>query len=81
MEPTRDQLAELARLVASTAPREIDCEAVLDRVAAYLEAHDRDAQLPDELREVRQHLAVCPQCREEFDALVRAHGDAGSKPD
>ena len=74
MEPTPDQLAELARLVASTAPQEIDCDDVLDRVAAYLEAHHRDADLPDALREVRQHLEVCPQCREEFDALVQAEG-------
>lgn len=80
MDPTRDQLEDLARLVASTAPREIDCDAVLDRVAAYLETHDRDEGLPEELRAVRQHLTVCPQCREEFDALLRAHGDAGSKP-
>ena len=74
MEPTREQLAALARQLASTAPEEIDCEAVLDRVAAYLEAKRSDVALPPELKSVGQHLEVCPACLEEFQALVRAVG-------
>ncbi len=72
MEPTREQLAALARQLAATAPEEIDCEAVLDRVAAYLETRRPDEGLPPELEAVRQHLEVCPPCLEEFQALVRA---------
>ncbi len=72
MEPTREQLAALARQLASTAPEEIDCEAVLDRVATYLEARQSDEALPPELDAVGQHLEVCPSCLEEFQALVRA---------
>ncbi len=72
MEPTRDQLAALARQLASTAPEEIDCEAVLDLVATYLEATRSDVGLPPELDAVRQHLEVCPSCLEEFQALTRA---------
>ena len=72
MEPTREQLAALARQLASTAPEEIDCEAVLDRVAAYLEAKRSDMAIPPELEAVGQHLEVCPSCFEEFQALVRA---------
>ena len=72
MEPTRDHLAELARLVEATAPEEIDCTQLLDHVAAYLEASSAGADLPPELDAVRQHLEVCPGCRDEFDALVRA---------
>ncbi len=72
MEPTREQLAALARQLAATAPEEIDCEAVLDHVAAYLEAKRSDVGLPPELDAVRQHIEVCPSCLEEFQALVRA---------
>ncbi len=72
MEPTREQLAALAQQLASTAPHEIDCEAVLDHVAAYLEAMQSSAALPPELEKVGQHLQVCPACFEEFQALVRA---------
>ncbi len=71
MEPSREQLAELAQQLASTAPEEIDCDAVLERVAAYLEAKESDVALTPELEMVRQHLEICPDCLEEFQALVR----------
>ena len=72
MEPTREQLDALARQLAATAPDEIDCECVLDRVAAYLEASRAGAALPPELELVRKHLEVCPPCLEEFEDLVKA---------
>jgi hypothetical protein len=70
-EPTREQLRRLARMVADTAPSELDCEAVLDRLAALLE---RGAgELDEELGRVKQHLSVCPECLEEFEALEALH--------
>ena len=72
MEPNREQLAALAQQLASTAPEEIDCEAVLDHVAAYLEAAQADATLPPELEMVEQHLKICPACLEEYQALIKA---------
>lgn len=72
MKPDRKQLAELVRQLAATAPVEIDCEVVLDRVAAYLEAARGRGELPQELRQVEQHLAVCPSCLEEYQALLRS---------
>ena len=71
MQPSREQLALLARLVAETAPEEINCEEVLDRIAAFLESH-RGEPLPPELATIHQHLEICPECREEFEALLRA---------
>lgn len=73
MKPTREQLQELLRTVAATAPREIDCEEFLDRVGAALEGLESGGEPPPELRLVSQHLEVCTECREEFDALVELH--------
>ncbi len=72
MKPTHEQLRELLRVVAATRPQEIDCEQFLTRVAAYLETIGDQALLP-ELDIVAQHLEVCPECSEEFDALVSTH--------
>ena len=77
VEPTRQQLAELARQLAATTPSEIDCEATLERVAAYLEASRGGGEVAPELRLVGQHLEVCPACHEEFESLLRAI-EAGS---
>ena len=80
MEPTRKQLADFARIVADTAPVELDCGAVLDRLAPFLEAARRRGELPAELETVRQHLRVCPECLEEFEALEALY-DAGTLDD
>lgn len=75
------QLAALARLVADTAPAEIDCEAFLGRVAAYLDAATDHTRVASDLGPVTQHLRVCSECREEFAALLRACGiDPASVP-
>ena len=76
MKPTRAQLQELLRMVAATEPGEIDCEEFLARVAPYLEGLGRTEpgrEPPPELRLVSQHLEVCAECREEFEALVELH--------
>jgi hypothetical protein len=69
----RRHLERLARAVADTAPEELDCDAVLGLVGGYLETIERGEDLDSELQMVRQHLSVCPECREEFDALLAYH--------
>ncbi len=73
MKPTHEQLLELLRVVAATAPREIDCEEFLARVGPFLEGLERGSELPPELRPISQHLEICSECREEFEALVQLH--------
>ena len=68
------QLRELLRVVAATAPEEIDCDEFLARVGAYLEAAPRCATLPPAFNTVSQHLEICPECHEEFEALLRVYG-------
>lgn len=68
-----EQLLELLRSVEATEPEEIDCDEFLARVAPYLEQLESHETLSVEFGKTAQHLAVCPECREEFDALLRAY--------
>lgn len=68
---TTVHLDKLTDLLSATVAEELDCDAVLDRLAAYLE-HSADAELPPDLAAVEQHLRVCPDCHEEYQALVAA---------
>ena len=72
MTPSGEQLQTLLELVLATEPDELDCDEMLHRVAALLEARGEGADLTPELAAVSQHLSLCPECREEFDALLRA---------
>ena len=69
MEPRKEQLAGLARLVADTAAQELDCGEVLDGLAALLECRQAGQPVEGPLLKIQQHLAVCPECLEEFNLL------------
>jgi len=71
MSSARDKMIELLKLVQATRTREIDCDQFLERVGALLERGLRD--LPPDLIEAAQHLEVCPECHEEFEALLELH--------
>lgn len=69
---TTEHLTQLTHLLSATAAEEVDCDAVLDLLAAYLE-HSAEVELPPDLAAVDQHLRVCPDCYEEYQALLAAH--------
>jgi hypothetical protein len=73
VKPERQRLRELLRVVMATAPTEIDCDQLLARVGALLEAVEAGAGMPPDLLMALQHLEVCAECKEEFDALLETH--------
>lgn len=74
MNLTPEQLRELARATLHTRPDEIGCDDWLARVGAYLELALAGRPIPDELRPVGEHLDLCPECAEEFEAMKAALG-------
>lgn len=65
------ELDELLRLVSLTADREVDCDECLNLVAEFAEHNLTGKSLPEGLAVVEQHLAVCAECRAEYEALRR----------
>ena len=74
MKLSKEQLADLARILGSTADEELTCDEMLDHVAAFIEARRDQANIGPQLQQVSQHLTICPDCHEEFIALLRAEG-------
>lgn len=69
---TRDEAGSLFDAIAETRDDEIGCDTCLAHVAAYAEQALAGLAPNDAARRVREHLAVCPECREEYEALLRA---------
>ena len=65
-------LRDLADLLLKTRPDELTCDEWLDRVGGYAEAFACGHPPPTGCELVEHHLALCAECREEFDALVAA---------
>ena len=79
MNSSDPRLKALARMIAETCDLELTCDELLDRVARYVETLKKRETPDDTLALVEKHLRLCPECREELIALLRAEGvDPGS---
>ena len=72
MSLSNEEIAELLRLIGLTRDEEIDCERCLALVAEFAERELAGRSVPAGLEAVAHHLAICAECREEFEALLRA---------
>ena len=71
MSLSREEIAELLRLIGLTRDEEIDCERCLALVAEFAERELAGRSIPVGLEAVAHHLSVCAECREEYEALLR----------
>lgn len=72
MKPTNEQIDVLLRLTMDTRPEEITCDEWLSLVGRYAELVFAGKPVPPELQPVADHLRLCPECAEEFEALRKA---------
>ncbi len=68
----RDQLSNLVRLIITTRPDEIGCDECLEQVDRFVEMKLADLDAAEAMPLVQDHLDKCRDCREEFEALLRA---------
>ena len=72
MSLSKKQIVELLRLIGGTRGEEIDCERCLALVAEFAERELAGRSVPAGLEAVAHHLSICPECCEEYEALLRA---------
>ena len=63
-------LQALVRAAAQTRPDEIGCGACYDQLDAFAEAHLAGRDAAASLPLVARHLEMCPECYDEFEALL-----------
>ena len=62
---TREQVGGIVRMLGLTTEREFDCGECLQHVSEFAEP------VTEVIAKVEQHLALCPECREEYEALLK----------
>lgn len=67
-------MEKLLRMVARTQTHEISCDEVYAVLDQFAEAARRGEDLAAFMPLVRQHLDMCPDCREEFEAILQMLG-------
>ena len=74
---SKPELDELLRQIGLTEDAELNCEQCLALVAEFAEQQLAGKTVPAGLEAVAQHLALCGECREEYEALERALRERG----
>jgi len=68
---TREQIGSIVRMLGLTADREFNCSECLQHVSEYAESQLANRPADEVITRVEQHLALCPECREEYEALLK----------
>ncbi len=69
MKEASRRVKQLLEAISLTQDEEIDCSTCLDLVPIYVDRELAGADAARELPALRQHLAVCRECLEEYEAL------------
>ena len=63
---------KLSQMILNTAPQELTCDEAFQVLHQYADLVSRGEDASQILPEVHRHLETCPDCREEYEALLRA---------
>jgi hypothetical protein len=69
---TLKEARDLFEALWATRDVEIGCDDCLMQVASYCETELAGKEVPEALRLVREHLEICAECHEEYQALLSA---------
>ncbi len=69
---TQPQIRQLVAFVAGTRDVEITCDECLPGMAEFAEAELTGLAIPNAVRRIQEHIAFCPECREEYELLKTA---------
>lgn len=65
-------LEMLMGMISSVSDDDIDCSQAFDLMHQYADLIDSGQDAASLLPEVRRHIEICKDCREELEALLRA---------
>lgn len=68
---TSGQVGSIVEMLGLTTDREFNCGECLQHVGEFAEFQLANKPVTEVIASVEQHLALCPECSEEYEALIR----------
>ena len=68
---TRAQVGGIVKMLGLTRDREFNCSECLQHVSEFAECQLANRPVAEALALVEHHLTLCPECREECEALMK----------
>lgn len=72
MKMTYQQIDALLQMLSLTQESEVACDRCLEKMSEFAEISLAGRTLPEGLIAIDDHLKICGECREEFEALKLA---------
>ena len=69
---SRKEIDALMKAIALTRSDELNCDECLKKLAEFAEGSLEGKSIDDSLKAVEHHLAICPECQEEYQTLLAA---------
>lgn len=66
-----EALRKLVQMIEKTQEVELSCDDVYELLDQYTELANRGGDTKELMPLVDHHIEICPDCREEFEALLR----------
>lgn len=66
-----DRVKKMLRMIDNTQEIELSCDEVFELLDVYAEMALRGEDVSESLPFVKHHLEMCPDCREEYEAVMR----------
>lgn len=74
---SRREIEALIKAVSLTRTDEVTCDECMKELAEFAERTLEGQSITASLKSIEHHLAACPECKEEYEALLVALKDAG----
>jgi hypothetical protein len=68
---TSEEVGSIVKMLSLTRDREFNCSECLQNVGEFAECQLANKPVAEVIASVQQHLALCPECREEYEALMK----------
>lgn len=65
------EFQKLIQMIDNTQETELSCEDVYQLLDQYADLIQQSKNAPELMPLVEHHIKICPDCREEFEALLR----------
>ena len=76
---TSQEIKELLRMLSLTKSRELTCDECLMRMAEFAECNLQAKSITESLSMMKDHLELCRECQEEYEALLAALKGLGAE--
>lgn len=77
MSLSKEQVKKLLSVIAQTSDDSLDCDSCFRYVSQFVEGKLAGLTPCESMQLVESHLANCPCCKDEFEALLTALAEAG----